>query len=92
LEAKRVMKKIERCDKCQSKKIIPQVQIVDKTDYNVPTELSVVIYENPDAWIFKGEHKGILKAWICGDCGYTEIYLENPQDLYEKYQDLKNKR
>ncbi|MFN2513245.1 MAG: hypothetical protein ABR568_17710 [Pyrinomonadaceae bacterium] len=52
-------------------------------------QLSVEIYEKPDAMIFKGTHEGALTASICGECGYTELYVENPQELYSAYLNLK---
>jgi predicted nucleic-acid-binding Zn-ribbon protein len=73
------------CSKCQSNKIIPNVHIRDYGDYNSNNQLSVEVYEKPDAIIFKGAHPGALNAWICGECGYTELYVENPQELYLAY-------
>jgi len=73
------------CPKCQSSKIIPDVRILDH-NYSVTGDLSVEIYENPNALLFKGAHQGKLQARICGQCGYTELYLENPHSLYSAYQ------
>lgn len=73
------------CPKCQSAKIIPDVRILDR-NYSVVGDLSVEIYENPDALLFKGAHNGKLQARICGQCGYTELYLENPAQLFAAYQ------
>jgi ribosomal protein S27AE len=80
----------QHCQKCQSTKIISNVQIFDQGQYS-DGNLKIIFHENPDALLFKGSHTGILKAWICGDCGYTELYLENPQELYLKYQEFQNK-
>lgn len=76
----------ERCFKCQSTKIIPQVRIIDKGDYNIHHNLTVQLCENPDAMLFRYMHYGVLKAWICGGCGYVETYVENPGELYSAYQ------
>ena len=51
--------------------------------------MSVHVYENPEALIFKGTSMGTLNAWICGECGYVETYVENPEELYSAY--LKSK-
>jgi predicted nucleic-acid-binding Zn-ribbon protein len=74
------------CPKCQSAKIIPNVRIILDRNYNVVGDLSVEIYENPDALFFKGAHQGKLQARICGQCGYTELCLENPAQLFAAYQ------
>ncbi|MEK6283670.1 MAG: hypothetical protein AABN95_25225 [Acidobacteriota bacterium] len=76
----------KNCSKCQSNKVIPNVHIRDYGDYMSNNQLSVEIYEAPDAMIFKGTHEGGLNAWICGECGYTELYVENPRELYSAYQ------
>jgi len=82
--------KTGKCQKCSSSKIIADVQIFDQGQ-NSDGSLKIVIHQNPDALFFKGSHTWVLKAWICGDCGYTEMYLENPQELYSKYQEFKHK-
>ena len=80
------MPNLDSCTKCQSRKIIPKVRIIDRADYNGTTNLTVHVYESPDALIFKHTHDGVLSAWICGECGYVETYVDNPGELYEAYQ------
>lgn len=82
------MRHIENCSKCKSPKVIPKVTIIDRAD-DFSTDLSVHVYENPEALIFKGTSIGTLNAWICGECGYVETYVENPGELYSAY--LKSK-
>jgi hypothetical protein len=79
------MARVENCAKCQSSKVIPNARVIDRADYNQNTDLTVHVYENPEAMIFKGTHAGKLSARICGDCGYVETYIENPQELYAAY-------
>lgn len=76
------------CPKCQSTDVIPQVRVMDQTDYNEvgALELGVVVDENPGAFIFKGKRRGTLYAWICGVCGFTELYVSNPGGLLEAYK------
>ena len=33
--------------------------------------------------IFKGAFKQTLHAWVCGSCGYIELYVDNPEELWE---------
>jgi predicted nucleic-acid-binding Zn-ribbon protein len=73
------------CPKCGSNKTIPEVFIEDRGMSNVPWSLSVRVDEKPDAFLFKGRHTDALRAWICGECGFTELYVQNPQAVYAAY-------
>jgi hypothetical protein len=44
-------------------------------NHELPREYLKRYYENPKALIFKGTHTGTLTAYICGQCGYTEMYI-----------------
>jgi ribosomal protein S27AE len=79
------------CSKCNSSSIVPKVRIVDRAHYNLETDLTLVVYDNPDALMFKGGHSGQLSAWLCGECGYTEFYVENASYLYKIYEQSKSK-
>jgi len=86
------MPQIENCSKCKSPKIIPRARIIDRGDYNIHTNLTVHVYENPEAMIFKGTNQGTLSAWICGECGYVETYIDNPEELYSVYLKAKSRQ
>lgn len=76
-----------RCVKCQSEKIIPQVRVMDRGHYSGDAgDLSVVSYEDPNALVFKGAKRSAMFARVCGECGYAELYVENPRELYDRYQ------
>ncbi|MBS1830171.1 MAG: hypothetical protein JST93_33025 [Acidobacteria bacterium] len=76
-----------QCFKCKSEKIIPQVRVMDRGHYSGDAgDLSVVSYEDPDALVFKGAKRSSLYARICGECGYAELYVENPRELYARYE------
>lgn len=70
------------CTKCGSTRIIPDVHT---SDLATAGALAASVNENPAAILFKGTHTGYLKAWICGDCGYAELYVDNAKKLYEAY-------
>ena len=40
---------------------------------------------HPQAMIFRGSTFAELRANICGQCGYTELFADNPEVLYEAY-------
>jgi predicted acyl esterase len=70
--------------------------LLTRTPYNANAltshaESSPVIYEKPDALIFKGMHEGALYARVCGECGYAELFLDNPQYLYAVYKSTEDK-
>jgi predicted nucleic-acid-binding Zn-ribbon protein len=77
------------CPKCRSRDVIPHVRIVDYAHGGTKYDLHVEVYESPGALLFKGAHSGTLQASICGRCGYTEMYVTNPQELLKVYQDRK---
>jgi predicted nucleic-acid-binding Zn-ribbon protein len=79
-----------QCAKCGSTRVIPRVFIVDEspaTSDGLPQDnpLRVRVEGNPSAWIRKDRLYGELTARICGECGYTELYVQNPSELYEKH-------
>lgn len=71
------------CSKCQSNKMIPDVRIIDQIGHNI--RLGINVYEHPEALVFKGAHSSALSSQVCGECGYVETYVENPQELYALY-------
>ena len=71
------------CTRCGSSKILPYVDIKDYWDMGVSRDLSVVVHEDPQAVIFKGAVKGPLVARICGECGFVELFVKNPAELWE---------
>jgi predicted nucleic-acid-binding Zn-ribbon protein len=79
-----------QCTKCGSTRVMPRVFVVDEspvTSDGLPHDnpLRVRIEGNPSAWIRKDRLYGELTARICGECGYTELYVSNAGELYEKY-------
>jgi predicted nucleic-acid-binding Zn-ribbon protein len=67
-----------QCSKCDSKKVVPDVRIMDQRENNIAGTLSI---QN-----FPGWNPKTLTAYICSDCGYTELYVAEPQGLWDKYQ------
>ena len=68
------MRSTGRCPKCSSTAILDNARVIDRGDYNTKRDLEVAVYTQPEAWIFKGERKGRLAAWVCTGCGFTELY------------------
>jgi predicted nucleic-acid-binding Zn-ribbon protein len=76
------MRNSDKCPKCASQRLIKGIRIFGHRLDDSKSDLTVEIYEEPDALIFKGTHQGTLQAWICGDCGLTELYVSNPDELW----------
>ncbi len=78
-----------KCPKCNSADVIPQVAIPDQFELGMASDLSLKMSENPDAFLFKGTKSSTLRAYVCGSCGYSELYLDDPRVLWEAYQKSK---
>ena len=80
-----------RCAKCGSSDVIPNVTVVG--EHGDGGDLRAVVAENPGAiWPFrKGEMKTSLKAWICGDCGFTELYAQDHAAFLAAYRKVAEK-
>lgn len=78
----------ERCPACGSHRIIPDVWILDQ-GRGSDGMLQLGIFGDPDALIFKDRVYGVLRAWVCGRCGHTELRVRNPEEMYATY--LKSK-
>lgn len=70
------------CAKCGSAKVIPRARVRDMGHYNMPGDLAIMLHENPDAMLFKETFYSALTARVCGQCGYAELYAEQPGELY----------
>ncbi len=67
------------CPNCHSTHIIPNADAVETQN------LAIRIYENPGVTL-KGARLYPLKAWVCADCGYTQLSVTQPKALAESYR------
>ncbi|PHS10662.1 MAG: hypothetical protein COA78_10900 [Blastopirellula sp.] len=63
-----------KCLQCNSERIVMNVRAVDREQHH-KHDLTLEVYENPDAWVFKGVHEGVLKGNVCADCGFVMFSL-----------------
>lgn len=68
-----------RCPKCQSQEIMPNVEAVEGNS------LGIRVYEKAGV-VLRGMRNFPLKAWVCTNCGYTELYVNTPQELGKAYK------
>jgi hypothetical protein len=82
--------KVVPCRICVSTKIIQDVRELEQGQHS-DGYLQVFLYGDPNALIFKDRVYGQLRASICGNCGLTELRVINPEELYVKYLESKEK-
>lgn len=72
------------CPKCQAANVIPNVVLRDT--FQTASELVGRLDEPaPDNFFQLRKQISVLRAWICGTCGYTEIYAADPTQLARAY-------
>ncbi len=72
----------DKCPRCESQRLIKNVRIYSRGPDSSKSDLHVEVYGNPDALVFKKAHQETLLARICGDCGFTELYVSNARELW----------
>ena len=55
---------------------MPSVRIVYQDRYGDSVEVSLEMYKDPEAVLFKGACRDPLRAQVCGECGLTELRSE----------------
>ena len=81
------MKKTGKCPKCESRNLLGNVPITDLGHHNSGFPLKIRIDKRPNAILFPKPVARPLLAWICTDCGYTELYTHDPKALMEAFHE-----
>ena len=84
------MRKATPCAKCGSFAIL--IAPLSGGSGEGAGEAYIQVLEYPNALLFKGAHKGKVRAWVCGECGYTELYTDNAPLLYSILHKAKMQR
>lgn len=69
------------CVKCGSTKILTDVPVVSNVDNLSAVPVAAVAYARPEARVFKGPVTHRFLARVCGACGFSEFYVEDPHGL-----------
>jgi len=80
------MSTTDQCAKCGHSKLIPGVRVVcnvEGADQNIKLRIDA----HPEAILFKQAQRSVLRASICGKCGYTEFFIDEPESLYAAYRE-----
>jgi len=74
--------RLSPCLKCGSIEVLRDVRVMDRGDGSIDAgDLSLAVYKNPEAWVFKNKVTSALSACVCAACGFTEFYAVDPQAL-----------
>jgi ribosomal protein S27AE len=77
---------VEQCAKCGSDSVIQRAMAIDKvTAMGAEQDFTVGVNADPTAIMFKKPARSDVHAWICGRCGYIELYADNPAELYQAF-------
>lgn len=70
------------CPKCGSHVLIKDEPIIDRGQYSLPVGYLSFIFQGRKTSPFTHNvARGEIRAWICGECGYTELYTTNFKEL-----------
>ena len=69
-----------KCPKCDSTERIPGVRVLDQ-DHGNRVDLGATVQAYPAGFLFNGTVKHKFHARVCGNCGYTEFYVDEPKKL-----------
>jgi predicted nucleic-acid-binding Zn-ribbon protein len=74
------------CAKCGSTRIIPRARLTELAPPGQEESVRAAVTERPEALVFKGDKHVNTYAKVCGECGYAELYVDDPSVLYESYK------
>ncbi len=69
------------CPRCGSPRIVRNAHLLDRAHLPSLQDLGVAVHREPGAVFFKDAVSTPLRARVCGACGYTELYAEDPGAL-----------
>jgi hypothetical protein len=77
-----------RCPKCGSMEVAGPF---DMSLANQWARLVAFVVRNPSGW-FSSWTQEVIQSWVCGSCGYMELYCMNPKGLIERFQQWRPER
>ena len=74
------------CSKCGSSKVVPRARVIDRGHYDSESgNVRVGVARKPQALVFKALESSDVYARVCGECGYTELFVDDAGSIYEAY-------
>ena len=71
------------CPKCGGGEILAGVRIKVPSAGSVDDVRAVV---SPTSGMFRQQTGSDLRAWVCGGCGFAELYVAEPGALAERWR------
>lgn len=65
------------CPKCRSKRVLAGGQLKQVGE----AAIQVFFFKRPGQIFFPGPVRADIQVYVCGDCGYTEMYTQHPEEL-----------
>jgi predicted nucleic-acid-binding Zn-ribbon protein len=78
-----------RCPKCASSERIPDALVTVPVDGD-HVGVEVEVHRDPEALLFKGATRTRLKATVCGQCGFTQLYAVDPAELLAAHREARS--
>ena len=79
------MKNNGKCPKCGSSDLIKEARVVSNEGGIPDHDVQARVDADPSAMFFMRSAHSRLHAYICSQCGYTEIYAMDVEDLSRAY-------
>lgn len=75
------------CSKCGSSQVIGPVVVAGDLESPIPLQLKLKPPKEVGAWLaVRFPESFALQANVCGNCGHTELYTPEFEQLWQKWQ------
>jgi len=80
------MRQTGKCIKCGSTEIVEGARVIDESRQGFEEDQRLRVDADPHAALFKEACHSTVRAWVCGACGYTEVYADDPGALLQAWR------
>jgi|GEM_PF-1650037 len=75
------------CPKCQSTNRLQPITVSGGLETVLPLQARLTPPKEPGAWdLFRQPEAFPLRASVCADCGYVELYVQQPEALRARWE------
>ena len=80
------------CSKCGSTKVVPRARVIDRGHFGADYgNVQVGAARRPQK-LFKLQEKVDVYARVCGECGFAEMFVDDPAAIYRAYAESQDKQ
>lgn len=76
----------DHCPACGSHRMIEGAEFPDAWDAMQSRDSRIRVAARPDAKIFKERAESKLRADVCGECGFVQLFALQPEKLWDAYR------